>query len=305
MPLFVNENSIVELSNLTGIDVEKLKSELVVDAAAAPTESKIKDLLKETVIYKKKDHDTLLDNIRKEKYDEGKYKETNQIVKLALGDKAFDTKDMKREDVFAKLQTSLKADWEIENGKVPDVRVKTLEEEKGKLQKLVEEKDGLLQKAIAENESTKTTSTKREKVLEAVSSINFEAIDKTILSKQREVVMKNIISSYTLKIEDGKDVWYDSNGKKLTDSLQNPLSIDEIAKGEAIIFPISEASNGRGENSSKNSNNNSSGNIDAELKKAVTMDNLTKLMTAKGLSAISSEGKAVIRKWSQIHNAKA
>jgi hypothetical protein len=250
----------------------------------------------------KKDHDTLLDNHGKSKFDEGKYKETNQIVKVALGDKAFDTQGMKREDVFAKINETLRLTWETENGKPPAEKEKQWNEEKTKLQKLVEEKENKLKELSGKLDETVTAAQKRERVLSAVSAINFEATGE-ILSMQRDVVLKNIISSYELKVEDGKDVWY-KGGVKQVDSLQNPLSIDEIANGVAIIFPTSTASNGRGDNSSNN-NNHQSGNLDADLKKATDEVALHKILEARGLSPISNEGRAVIRKWTELHKKSA
>jgi hypothetical protein len=297
MPIHVNELAVKEISVLTGVDEAKLKAELFVDGDKAPTETKVKELFTGLVIMPEKDHKTLIDNTGKTKFDEGKYGQTNQLVKLFLKDKAFDTKDMKREDVAAKITEHMEAEFEARSGKQPAEKEKEYKESLQKLQSALLEKEEALKKVNGDLENTKTFSVAERKVTAAVSSIPFIATGEK-LSKQREIVEKNILSSYQHKIEDGVSVWY-KDGKKLTDRLENPKTIEDIAKEEAIIFDISESSAGRGDNSSKH--NNSSGNLDAELKNAPTMDDLSKLMTAKGLSAITSEGKALIARWAQIH----
>lgn len=299
MPLHINEVAVNEIATLTGVDPAKLKAELFVDAADAPTESKVKDLFLSTVIMPKKDHETLIDNHGKNKFDEGKLRSLTDITKVALGEKAFEvTKDMKREDVWAKIHTEAKSIWDVDNKKEPDVKLKEVIEEKRKLQETVQEKEAALAKLTGELEETKTSGSKEKEVIAAVSAIQFESAGE-ILSKQQQVVIKNIISSYTRKVEDGVSVWYDSNGIKQVDSLQNPKTIGAIAKEEAVIFPTIKADSGRSDESSKH--NNSSGNLDAELKAATTPEALTKLIEARGLSPMSTEGRAIISQWNTIH----
>lgn len=298
MPLFINEIAVKELSALTGVDAEKLKSDLFVDATEAPTETKIKELFADKVVFKKADHTALIDNTGKSKFDEGKYKETNQIVKLALGEKAFDSAGMKREEVFEKIQSELKTKWEAESGKLPDEKVKELTKEKSVLQLLIGDKDKEIETLKGEFAKKEVHGQKERKVLAAVSSVPFTATGE-ILSKQREVVLKNIISSYDLKVEDGQDVYY-KDGKKLVDTYLNPISLDKIVESESIIFPITEASNGRGDDSSKNK----SGSIDAELAKCTSLTEVGQLLTKRNLSAVNQEGQAVIRKWTELQ-AKA
>jgi hypothetical protein len=304
MPLQVNELSLTELSGLTGIAVDKLKAELIVDSDTTPTETKIKELFLDTIVMKKADHATLLDNHGKNKFDDGKQQSLAQLAKVALGEKSFDVpKDMKREDFWSKVEAIKKGEWEAESGKVPDAKVKELQDEKTKLQNLISEKENEISKIKGEFEQTKTYSTAKEKVIAAVSAIPFEATG-DVLNKQREIIQRNILSSYNHKIEDGVSVWYDSNGKKLVDNLQNPMSIEEIAKGEAIVFPTTKASTGRGDNSSKN-NNHKSGELDAELSKLNTNEEFSKFMSARGLSPITEEGKALMTKWIELKNKKA
>lgn len=303
MPLQVNELSLTELSGLTGIAVDKLKAELIVDSDTTPTETKIKELFLDTIVMKKSDHNTLLDNHGKTKFDDGKFQSLAQLAKVALGEKSFEvTKDMKREDFWSKVESIKKGEWEAENGKAPDAKVKELQDSILKLQGMYKEKESEIEKVKSEYESTKTFSVAKEKVIAAVSAIPFEATG-DVLNKQREVIQRNILSSYQHKIEEGVSVWYDSNGKKLVDHLQNPMSIEEIAKGEAIIFPTTKASNGRGDNSSKQ--NHKSGELDAELSKLNTNEEFSKFMSARGLSPITEEGKALMTKWIDLKNKKA
>jgi hypothetical protein len=300
MPLQVNEHSINALAELTGVAVADLKAQIVVEADAAPTETKIKDLLTGTVIMKKENYDTLIDNTRKEKFDEGKTRALADIAKLAMGEKAIEvTKETKREDVLAKILDHSKQVWSKESG-TPPAEWAT---EKSKLQGMVQEYENKYKELEQKIESTKGESAFREKALSAVSGINFSSAPE-ISSKQREVVLKNILSSYTRKVEDGKDVYYrNSDGQKLVDQYLNPKPIEDIAKEEAIIFPTTQASNGRGDQSSQN--NQSSGNLDADLKAATSMDDLHKLLVARGLSSASAEGQALIRKWAEVHKKSA
>lgn len=300
MPLQVNEVAIKELATLTGVEFDTLKSELFVDAATPPTETKLKDILANTVIMKKPDYTALLDNTGKSKFDEGKYKETNQIVKIALGDKAFDTQGMKREEVFEKIQTALKEKWDAESGKPTDEKIKQWNQEKESLQKTLGLKDQEIEKLKGEFAQKEVHGMKERKVLAAVSAIPFEATGE-ILLKQRDVVLKNIISSYDLKVEDGKDVYY-KDGQKLVDAYLNPIKIDEIVKGESIIFPTVKASNGRGDDNSKN---NKSGELDAELSKLNTSEDVAKFMAERGLSPLNADGKALMNKWIALKSKKA
>lgn len=301
--LHINEIALNEIAILAGVDAAKLKSELFVEAETAPTETKIKDLFTDTVIMKKADHNTLLDNHGKSKFDDGKYQSLAQLAKVALGEKAFDvTKDMKREDVWSKIESVKKSEWEAEYGKAPDAKVKELQDSVTKLQDLYKQKEAEVEKVKSEFESTKTLGIAKEKVIAAVSAIHFEATGE-VLNKQREVIQRNILSSYQHKIEDGVSVWYDSNGKKLVDHLQNPMSIEEIAKGEAIIFPTKKASNGRGDNSSNQ--NNKSGELDAELAKCTNRLEVGKLLSQRGLSVIDEDGRAVLMKWEAMQKKTA
>lgn len=297
--LHINELAINELAQMVGVEPEKLKSELVVDADAAPTETKIKDVLANAVIMPKTNYEQLLDNTRKTKFDEGKNRALNDFTKVALGDKAFEvTPEMKREDVWDKIKSAAQKDWEKEHGKAPSEWMT----EKEKLQRLIQDKESEVEKLKSEVENTRVSSTKREKILAAVSAIPFESTGE-ILSKQREVVLKNVLSSYELKIEDGKDVYY-KDGQKLVDNYLNPLKIEDIVKDEAVIFPMTKASNGRGDQSSKN-NNHQSGDLDADLKKAPTMGDLHKILEARGLSPLGEEGRAVITRWAELHKKSA
>lgn len=299
MPLQVNEAAINELATLAGVDPVKLKSEIVVEADTPPTETKIKDILANTVIMQRSNYETLLDNTRKSKFDEGKTRALADFTKVALGEKAFDvTPEMKREDVWAKIQTEAKKVWEKESG-TPPAEWAT---EKSKLQGMLQQKEQEYEKLKGEIEQTKETATFREQALAAVSSIPFAA-EGEIISKQRDVVLKNILSSYQRKVEDGK-VYFYKDGQKLVDAYLNPKTIEEIAKEEAIIFPTKQASAGRGDTSSQN-NNHQPGDLDADLKKAADTDALHKLLVARGLSPINSEGQAVIRRWSELHKKSA
>lgn len=304
MPIQVNEATINELATLTGIEASKLKAELIVDAATAPTETKIKDLLTDVVIMKKSDHATLIDNTGKSKFDEGKYRAHIDLTKAVLGEKAFDvTKEMTREQIAEKAIGILKTDWQKEAGKEPSVKEKELTEGMEKLRKLVGEKEAEANNYKVELEKTKTFSTVKESVVSAVSGINFAATGEK-LSKQRDVVIKNILSSYEHKNEDGQIVWY-KDGKKLVDNLQSPKKIEDIAKEEAVIFDLkTQTPNGRGDESSK-SKQKQSGELDAELVKAESFIELNKILSSRGLSAVDAEGKAVIKRWNELHKKTA
>lgn len=299
MPLQVNEAAINELATLTGVDAAKLKSEIVVEADAPPTETKIKDLLANAIIMPKTNYDQLLDNTRKTKFDEGKNRALNDLVKVALGDKAFEvTADMKREDAWAKLQAEARKVWEKESG-TPPAEWAT---EKSKLQGMVTEKEQAYENLKKEIESSKENSAFERKVLSAVSAIPFEG-ESEIVSRRKEVVLKNILSSYTRKVEDGKDVYYNAQGQKQVDQYLNPKSIEVIVQEEAVIFPTKQAPNGRGDKSSNP--NNPSGNLDADLKNATNYEALHKVLEARGLSSLTPEGQAVVRQWVAIHQKKA
>lgn len=301
--LHINEIALKEIATLTGVDEAKLKAELFVEAEKAPTETKVKDLFVESVLMKKADHLTLLDNHGKNKFDEGKLRANVDLTKAILGDKAFDvSKEMKREDIADKLKGILKTDFEAETGKEPNEKVKELNNSLEILRKTIGEKETEIAAIKGEFEKNKTFSTAKEKVIGAVSSINLEATG-DVLNKQREVITKNILSSYEHKIEDGISVWY-KDGNKLVDHLQNPKTIEDIAKEEAIIFPTTKASNGR-EDKSSNPNKNKSGSIDAELAKCETAFEVGKVLSQRGLSVINEDGRALLKAWSDARAKKA
>lgn len=301
MPLFVNETALKELSTVTGVAEDKLKAELFMDVddeTKVPKTTKIKDAFADIVVIGK----TALDLAKKEKFDEGKHQSHAQLVKTLLGEKAFDVpKDMTREKIAEQTNSILKTQWEMESGKSTDAKVLELMEEKKKLQNSILEKEKIISEKTKELDTTRTFSTAREKVISAVSEISFSATGEKLL-KQRGFVVQNILSSYQHKNEEGISVWY-KDGKKLVDNLQNPMTIEDIVKGESIIFDQEEATEGRSGKSSKQKN--SSGELDAELVKAESLADISTILSKRGLSAISQDGRAIISKWNELHKKKA
>lgn len=282
----LNQKTVAEVATILKVDAIKLAEHLSTEVAdVSKQETKVRELVPNGKFLTESEEAQLLDNHGKSKYDSGRHVEREQTLKEAKKKFGFDPIDPSIGTIDA-LVNKIVEQEKTKLGQQPDKRVTDLETEKSNLQKTVTEltseitgwKDKVSQ--AENNASVKTT------ILSAISSIAIDA-DEAKLPIQREILQTAFERKHEVKIEDGRQVVY-RDGKKLVDSLQNPLSVNDVMKEFAPTYISVKKIAGRGDASSQHST------LSGDLAAITNRDSLVSYLAAKNIRMDSQEAMAVL-----------
>jgi hypothetical protein len=283
----INKQTVKELATRLKVDEAKLSAELLTDVADESKQTtKVGDLLNGMEVLSSTEKDTLLSNHGKTKYDSGAVAAKEIMAKEISKSFGLDPNDPSHKDMNVLVNKILEQEKK-KNGTEPDKRVTELEKEKGNLQKSVINLTAEIETLKTKVSESHNTATIRSSVSAAIANIQFDA-DEAKLPAQREILQMAFEKKHEVKIEEGKAVVY-RDGKKLVDSLQNPLTVEQAMKDFAPLYVNLKTKTGRGDSSS--SNNSLSG----DLASITDKNSLAKYLTDKNIRFDSQEAMAVLK----------
>lgn len=285
----LNEKVIGDLSSRLKIDSEVLKTALT---------DETKELALDVTVLTSEEKATLESNIKKQGYSEGKKAGEEMQFKNFKNSKGLEIEANNFDDYFSKFEESVKSNF------TGDLDAKLVERDSkiSKLQKSLLEKDSLIESTKSEYDN-KLKGIRANTLIESeVSKLEFdvpatiEALGETEVSKYIEAKRKQALtlfkSTYKTDFVEDKAVFLNSDGKKLTNELQDDLAISDVMKQFAKNNYLTIAENNRKGRGGQNSSH-TSGTL-----KGVSKDQMVSNLRSKKILG-TAEGDAVYAKWLQ------
>lgn len=242
----INQKTVEVLANTLKIDASKLTAELT-----AQGEPKVAELLSDKVIFTAPELETLKKNVDHEGYEKGKLagKEMEvKAIKEKLGLKGQEGLKTYEDVLYHVVDVKTK-----DLKQAPDEAVKQLRAEKEALQKSIGEYDSKIKSLESTFENYKTNISITSKVDFATSNLTIDAED-NLANAQKEMLRDQFLKQHKIEVIDGKEYVINSNGQRLVNNLQEPITVMEAMKDFAPKYvrlkSISEG--GRGGKSSTN-----------------------------------------------------
>lgn len=283
----LNQKTVAEVATILKVDATKLAEHLTTDVAdVSKQETKVKELVPNGKFLTESEETQLLDNHGKTKYDSGRHVEREQTLKEAKKKFGFDPVDPSINSLDI-LVSKIVEQEKTKLGQQPDKRVTDLETEKTNLQKTVTELTNELTGWKDKVSQAETNAVVKSSILSAVSAVPIDA-DEAKLPIQREILQTAFERKHEVKMEEGKQVVY-REGKKLVDSLQNPLSVADVMKDFAPTYISVKKVAGRGDSSSQHSQ------LTGDLAAITNKESFVKYLEAKNIRMDSQEMLAVLK----------
>lgn len=283
----LNQKTVAEVATILKVDATKLAEQLTTDVAdVSKQETKVREIVPNGEYLTEAEKTQLLDNHGKTKYDSGRHVEREQGLKEAKKKFGFDPVDPSINTIDV-LVSKIVEQEKTKLGQQPDKRVADLETEKANLQKTVTDLTTEIEGWKGKVSQAETSASVRSAILSAVNNIAIEA-DEAKLPAQKEILQLAFEKKHEVKIEDGKQVVY-RDGKKLVDSLQNPLSVIDVMKEFAPTYINVKKVVGRGDASSQQSQ------LAGDLQGITDRDSLVSYLKQKNIRMDSKEAMAVLK----------